>query len=99
MEGARVSLPSAHHRGEYIRHRPAGERRRQCHTPLRSSASYFSMGGVLAPHRCVAHTFVGRLAHDPTEKREGVAASDFLDVPVGIAPLDQTPDDVLAIRR
>ena len=41
---------------------------------------------------------VGRLAHDPAEKREGVAPSDFLDVPVGVAPLDQTPDDVLAIR-
>src|SRR5262249_23444645 len=42
--------------------------------------------------RCAA------LAHDPAEEREGVASSDFLDVRVGVAPLDQTTDDVLAIR-
>ena len=38
------------------------------------------------------------LAHDPAEEREGVAASDFLDVRVGVPPLDETTDDVLAIR-
>src|SRR5262249_19047358 len=45
-----------------------------------------------------AYTLVGRLAHGPAEEREGVAASDFLDVRVGVPPLDQTTDDVLAIR-
>jgi hypothetical protein len=46
-----------------------------------------------------AHTLVGRLAHDPAEEREGVAASDFPDVCVGVPPLDQPTDDVFAIRR
>ncbi len=46
-----------------------------------------------------AHILGGRLAHDPAEEREGVAASDFLDVRVGVPPLDQTTDDVFAIRR
>src|SRR5262249_17503613 len=43
-------------------------------------------------------SFETALAHDPAEEREGVASSDFLDVRVGVAPLDQTTDDVLAIR-
>ena len=47
--------------------------------------------------RC-GSSVVGRLAHDPAEECEGVAASDFLDVRVGVTPLDQTTDDVLAIR-
>jgi hypothetical protein len=46
----------------------------------------------------IAPTLLGRLAHDPAEEREGVASSDFLDIRVGVAPLDQTTDDVLAIR-
>src|SRR5262249_13532094 len=46
----------------------------------------------------LAHIFVSHLAHDPAEKRESIAASDFLDIRVGVAPLDQTTDNVLAIR-
>src|SRR5262252_6999404 len=53
-------------------------------------------GGGFCCENC-AYILVGRLAHDPAEEREGVASSDFLDVRVGVAPLDQTTDDVLAI--
>ena len=57
-------------------------------------------GGILQPctwGECTKGVW-SDLAHDPAEEREGVAASDFLDVRVGVPPLDQTTDDVLAIR-
>src|SRR2546429_364257 len=57
-----------------------------------------SQGSLCAVIFGGAYTLVGCLAHDPAEECAGVAARDFLDVCIGVAPLDQTTDDVLAIR-
>jgi len=43
------------------------------------------------------HCGAQHLAHDSAEEGEGVAASDFLDVRVGVASLEKTTDDVLAV--
>ena len=39
----------------------------------------------------------GLSAHDPAEKRQGVAAGDLDDVDVGVAAADQPADDILPL--